>query len=71
MEEIQEILGVLQEVSNGRLEITQKKFEEVLRRLEQKGFSSLKNTALQSRMFELFDADGNRLVFFFFFSFFW
>eukprot|EP00009_Paramoeba_aestuarina_P010296 CAMPEP_0201532900 /NCGR_PEP_ID=MMETSP0161_2-20130828/51541_1 /ASSEMBLY_ACC=CAM_ASM_000251 /TAXON_ID=180227 /ORGANISM="Neoparamoeba aestuarina, Strain SoJaBio B1-5/56/2" /LENGTH=443 /DNA_ID=CAMNT_0047936559 /DNA_START=67 /DNA_END=1395 /DNA_ORIENTATION=- len=60
MEEIQEILGVLQEVSNGRLEITQKKFEEVLRRLEQKGFSSLKNMSLQSRMFELFDADGNR-----------
>ena len=60
MEEIQEILGVLQEVSQGRLEITQKKFEEVLRRLELKGFSSLKNTALQSRMFELFDADGNR-----------
>jgi Ca2+-binding EF-hand superfamily protein len=60
MEEIQQILGVLQEVSNGRLEITQKKFEEVLSRLEAKGFSSLKNTALQSRMFELFDADGNR-----------
>ena len=60
--EAKEVKKLVNEVSNGRTTISENEFSSVIDRLEESGFCHLKNTALHERLFQLFDADGNRML---------